>query len=110
MKSDYDRWREQVSRRAEALEAASVESANQALKALLLLNGGACIAVLGFLASVFPAATLSGADGDFVSAFLANFRQGQSAPQIDAQILVADFLRALVWFSLGAGAAVVASC
>lgn len=40
-------------RRAEAMEAAAVESANQALKALLILNGGACVALLGFLAATF---------------------------------------------------------
>ncbi|MGT2468948.1 hypothetical protein ACVOMV_36425 [Mesorhizobium atlanticum] len=35
------------------MEAASIRSGNQALKALLLLNGGACIALLGFLAGTF---------------------------------------------------------
>ncbi len=40
-------------RRAEAMEAAAIESANQVLKALLLLNGGACVALLGFLAATF---------------------------------------------------------
>lgn len=38
--------------RAVALENAAIETANQGIKALLLLNGGASIAILGFLANV----------------------------------------------------------
>ena len=74
-------------RRAEALEIASVESANLALKSLLLLNGGACIALLGFLASIFSA----------------NVQQQESAREL------APFLAALSKFASGAGLAVFAS-
>lgn len=80
-------WRAQISRRAEMMEAAANESANVALKALFLLNGGACVAVLGFLASTFNVETNS-----------------------DHATLVTDFIKALKWFAFGSGAAVFASC
>ncbi len=38
--------------RAKELETASVEAAQAGIKALLLLNGGACIAVLAFMSNV----------------------------------------------------------
>lgn len=86
MDDEYKAWRDQVTRRAETMEAASIESANQVLKALFLLNGGACVAVLGFLASTFNA------DAD-----------------TDRARLIADMLASLRWFSMGAGCAVLAS-
>ncbi|MBY5360575.1 hypothetical protein HFO97_11440 [Rhizobium leguminosarum] len=39
--------------RAERLEQSSIDAAVQGLKALLLLNGGACLAILTFLSAVF---------------------------------------------------------
>lgn len=57
---DYARERfRDHDRRAEAMEAAAIGSGNQALKGLLLLNGGACIALLGFLAGTFEKANLT---------------------------------------------------
>ncbi|MFN4354774.1 hypothetical protein [Parvibaculum sp.] len=57
MSVDPHEWAKEVfrdhARRAEAMEASSIESANLALRALLLLNGGASVALLGFLASIF---------------------------------------------------------
>lgn len=87
MDDEYRAWKEQVTRRAEAMEGAAIESANQALKALFLLNGGASVAVLGFLASTFSSET-----------------------NTDTGRLIADLVYALRWFSSGAGAAVLASC
>lgn len=84
----YKQWRAQLTRRAETLEGAAIESGNQALKALLLLNGGACVAILGFLAS-----TLTNANS-----------QGDGAK------LTYAFVHSLSWFGSGAGFAVGASC
>jgi hypothetical protein len=69
------------------MEAASIDAGAQAMKALLLLNGGACIAILGFLAST------------------------RTAPfsQATARLTYA-FVHSLVWFGGGAGLAVGASC
>ena len=54
--------------RARALEAAAVDSAHLALKSLLLLNGGACVALLGFLATVIDKAPLSDGSGHLIRA------------------------------------------
>lgn len=74
-------------RRSEALERASIESANLALKGMLLLNGGACIALLGFLASIFSS----------------------DAQKEEILVLLSPFLVALNRFAWGAGLAVFAS-
>lgn len=75
-------------RRYEALIAAAIESANVALKGLLLLNGGAAIALLAFLANV-----LNGAE-----------------PGPDVAAMLARIGNTLTNFGWGAGAAVAASC
>lgn len=68
------------------MESAAIESGNQALKALFLLNGGACIALLGFLASTL----------------------NSSKPEIAH--LMQNIVSALQWFAYGVGAATLASC
>ncbi len=68
------------------LEQASIDAAHEGLKALLLLNGGASIAVLGFLATTLKDAT----EGGF-------------------QALIAGMLDSLVWFAVGSGLAVFTS-
>lgn len=73
-------------KRREALEAASIEAGNAGIKTLLLLNGSACIAILGFLANVFA----EDMDSDRATFF-------QAA------------IRSLVWFATGAGLSVVVS-
>lgn len=50
-----DRYRALTDERFHALEAASIEASNAGLKALLLLNGGAAVALLAFLANTFSA-------------------------------------------------------
>tara|TARA_R110000868_G_scaffold69444_4_gene204458 strand:- start:285 stop:764 length:480 start_codon:yes stop_codon:yes gene_type:complete len=78
---------ERHDRRAEALENASIEAGNLALKALLILNGGASIAVLGFLSSVYSS------ELDFTE-------------KANAML---PFVSALQKFAIGAGLAVFAS-
>lgn len=73
--------------RADKLEQASVNAANEGLKALLLLNGGACIALISFLA--------------------ASISSGQTST--NPSVFVAGFSRSLVWFAMGAGLAVLTS-
>lgn len=73
--------------RRQALEAASIEAAGAGIKALLLLNGGACIALLGFLANVFSSASLDSDRARFFQAAISS----------------------LVWFSTGAGLSVIVS-
>jgi len=73
--------------RREAQYAAATEAANAALKALLILNGGACLALLAFLANVL--------DHEEVSR--------------SAQFLVPAAISALVMFSWGAVCAVLTS-
>ncbi|MBX3493648.1 MAG: hypothetical protein KF899_11855 [Parvibaculum sp.] len=74
MTGDQNDWAREVfrnhDRRAEALETASVESGNLALRSLLLLNGGASIALLGFLASIFSSDTQQHANSEVLVAFL----------------------------------------
>jgi len=82
-----DEWQEQITRRAEALEGAAIDAGAQAMKALLLINGGAWVAILGFLAS-----TIS-----------------DPMSQNKARLTYA-FVHSLVWFGGGAGLAVGASC
>jgi len=72
--------------RFKALEAAAIESAAQGLKAMLLLNGGACVALLAFVGSLATSETL----------------QPEFAP------LVKVVARSLIWFATGAGSAVLA--
>ena len=72
------------SERISRLEDASLEAANNGLKALLLLNGGASIAILAFLAQML------GKEG--------------GAPEF--AFLVREMLHSLGFFSAGAGAAV----
>jgi hypothetical protein len=67
------------------LEAASLDAASNGIKALLVLNGGASIAILAFLAQAL------GKDG--VSSEYAQ--------------LVREMVRSLAFFALGAGAAVL---
>ncbi|ULR43642.1 hypothetical protein [Rhizobium sp. K102] len=71
--------------RAAELEKASVDSAREGLKALLLLNGGACIALLAFIAN------LAGND------------------KIDwgTYFVVKAAMRSLAWFAVGAGLSVL---
>jgi len=71
--------------RAESLEQSSIDAASQGLKALLLLNGGACIAVLSFISSALSRET-----------------QANS-------LLNKGMMQSLVFFSLGAGLAVFTS-
>jgi hypothetical protein len=66
------------------LEKAAIESANQAIRALLLLNGGASIALLGFLSTTFRA----------------------EMPIVQQDQLTAAILVALRDFGIGAGLAV----
>jgi glutathione S-transferase len=73
--------------RISRLEEASLEAANNGLKALLLLNGGASVAILAFLAQVF------GTEG--------------GAPE--SAMLIREMLRSLGFFAAGAGAAVFAT-
>ena len=69
------------------LEAASLQAAESGLKALLLLNGGACIAVLGFLASTASQENIS----------------------ITYARIFSGMVSSLVFFSTGAGLAVLTS-
>ncbi|MDO8288768.1 MAG: hypothetical protein Q7T44_06070 [Parvibaculum sp.] len=91
MTIDLHDWAREVfgkhERRAESMEKASIESANLALKSLLLLNGGACIALLGFLASVFSS-------------------DAQYADKVSA---LQPFISALIKFTWGAAFAVLAT-
>jgi hypothetical protein len=66
------------------LEQASIDSAHEGLKALLLINGGACVAVLGFLATTLKDAKTGGFEP-----------------------LIVGMLSSLLWFSAGAGLAVL---
>lgn len=52
--------------RADSLEKASIDASVEGLKALLLLNGGACISLLAFLASVMARDELNIAQAKFV--------------------------------------------
>lgn len=72
-------------KRAADLEAASIQASDDAIKALLLLNGGACIALLGFIANVFNAQGLSQARAAFLN----------------------SAVHSLAFFALGAGMAVL---
>lgn len=69
------------------MESASIESANIALKGLLLINGGACVAILGFLASTMSDPT-----------------------NLDKAKLTYAFIHSLLYFGSGTGLAVGASC
>ncbi|MBB3389162.1 hypothetical protein FHT82_001885 [Rhizobium sp. BK275] len=72
--------------RFRALEGAAMEAAGQGLKALLLLNGGACVALLAFVAGT---ATSSSLQKEFIP-------------------LVTVTAHSLIWFASGAGFAVFA--
>jgi hypothetical protein len=71
--------------RAESLEKASIDASVEGLKALLLLNGGACIALLAFLSATMGKEHTIAKEAAFVD--------GATA--------------ALVFFSIGAGLSVV---
>lgn len=71
--------------RADRLEQSSVEAAIEGLKALLILNGGACLAVLTFLATAIS-------DTEASQAYAA---------------LIKGMMRSLVAFSVGAGLSVL---
>lgn len=64
---DPRRMNEHDVKRASDLETASIDASKEAIKALLLLNGGACIALLGFIASVFNASGLTPTKADFLT-------------------------------------------
>lgn len=66
---------------------AGIQFAKQSFQSLLLLNGGACIAILGFLANTYSAKEL----GD---------KQRQ---------LIESMVSSLTWFSLGAFATVLST-
>ncbi|MBD8555431.1 hypothetical protein IFT84_13045 [Rhizobium sp. CFBP 8762] len=72
--------------RRRTLEAAAIESADQGLKGLLLLNGGACVALLAFVGSTATSSSLR--------------------PEFVPLINVAT--HSLIWFASGAGLAVLA--
>jgi hypothetical protein len=84
----YGRWIAQIDRRAEYMETAAIDCANQALKALFLLNGGGCLALLTFLGATFAAPDLTP----------------------DKASVLAAIIHSLTKFGLGAGLAVTASC
>ena len=73
--------------RADKLEAASVDAAAEGLKALLLLNGGACIALLAFLGATM----------------------GNDDLRWSEQRVVIGAVQSLVYFAAAAGAAVTTS-
>jgi hypothetical protein len=70
--------------RGDKLEEASVNAATEGLKALLLLNGFACVAILGFLASTM----------------------GKNNLYWEEQLFVRAAMKSLVAFSISAGFAV----
>lgn len=72
-------------KRADALEKASIDASVEGLKALLILNGGACISLLAFLSSTMGKEQMSRIESQFV----------------------AGARGALVFFSIGAGLAVL---
>lgn len=65
-KRAFDRLDERHERQLDA----AIQSGKQALNAALLLNGGACIALLGFLASAYAANTLPFERADLIAAFV----------------------------------------
>lgn len=71
--------------RADALEKASIDASVEGLRALLLLNGGACIALLAFLSSTIGKEHAIAKEASFVD----------------------GATKALVFFSIGAGLSVV---
>lgn len=71
--------------RADALEKASIDASVEGLRALLILNGGACIALLAFLS--------------------ATMGKEQTLPKEAAFINGAT--EALLFFSIGAGLSVI---
>ncbi|RUW55824.1 hypothetical protein [Mesorhizobium sp. M8A.F.Ca.ET.021.01.1.1] len=89
------------------MEKAAIECGNLALKALLLVNGGACVALLGFLSSTFNAAT----DPTVPQTILARLAgivldNGVAAERAR---LIMDVTGALSWFAWGTAAAVSGS-
>ena len=71
--------------RADALEKASIDASVEGLKAMLFLNGSACIALLAFLSATM----------------------GKELQIAKEAAFVAGAMEALVFFSIGAGSAVV---
>ncbi|MCV9909927.1 hypothetical protein OIV19_20210 [Brucella sp. HL-2] len=54
--------------RADTLEKSSTDAATEGIKALLLLNGGACIALLAFLSAVMASNGMSPTKAKFIAA------------------------------------------
>ncbi|MFD9899380.1 hypothetical protein [Mesorhizobium sp. NPDC059025] len=79
----HDRANERYERQTDA----GIQFAKQSFQALLLLNGGACIALLGFLANTFAK---------------------ENMPQAQ-QHLLASMVASLRWFALGAFVTVLAT-
>lgn len=71
--------------RADALEKASIDASQEGLKALLILNGGACIALLAFLSATM----------------------GKEHTIAKEAAFVEGATEALIFFSIGAGLAVL---
>lgn len=91
-------------RRAEAMEAAAVESANQALKALLILNGGACVALLGFLAATFGKPDLADQNLALLSALrLFGWGAAMAVLLLPSPIYAIPAMRAASWPTTKAG-------
>lgn len=82
--TQLDKWIKENKPRADKLEEMSVNAAVEGVKALLLLNGSACIAILGFLASTM----------------------GQDRMRWSETLFVVAATKALGYFALGAGASV----
>lgn len=53
--------------RADSLEKASIDASLEGLKALLLLNGGACISLLAFLSAVMASESMSPRKAKFIA-------------------------------------------
>lgn len=88
--------------RANWMENAAVEAGNNALKALLLLNGGACIALLGFLSSTFSDMVDSNTALQSSVTTAWNLLLGFENSS-EREKLVTDIVAALSYFAWGAG-------
>ncbi|CAN0653118.1 conserved membrane protein of unknown function [Nitratireductor aquimarinus] len=72
-------------KRADDLEKASIDASVEGIKALLILNGGACIALLAFLSSTI----------------------GKAGASVSEQGFIAGAKSALIYFAVAAGLSVV---
>jgi hypothetical protein len=75
-----------MNERFTTLEAAAIDASTQGLKSLLILNGGACVALLGFIASLATSEHLR--------------------PEFEPVVSVTA--KSLVYFAIGAGLTTVA--